>query len=387
MFCVYIGTLLQSAIIMKDIKNIFEWNMGFQASIRPFLIAGNCAAETPTQLQTTALGVKKAGAQLFRAGIWKPRTRPNSFEGLGESALPWLIEAGQLAQLPTCTEIATPQHAEAALKAGVDVLWIGARTSVNPFAVQDIADCLAGTDTPVLVKNPVNPDLELWLGAIERLYNAGLRRIGAIHRGFSIYNKTKYRNEPLWEIAIELRRRLPQMTIINDPSHIAGHSDYLQEIAQIALDMGFDGLMLESHPNPSQAWSDAKQQIRPDELQLLINSLHNRESISQNHDFTLNLEQLRAEIDEFDFQILALLAKRMEIARQIGEFKQAHNVAILQMERWNSIYKSRRREAASLRVSGEFVAEVWNAIHKESIQQQSAILAQNKDLSGILTPK
>lgn len=372
---------------MKDIKDIFGWNMGFERSIRPFLIAGNCAAETPEQLNSTALGVKDAGAQLFRAGIWKPRTRPNSFEGLGETALPWLVEAGKLANLPTCTEIATPQHAEAALKAGVDILWIGARTSVNPFAVQDIADCLAGTDTPVLVKNPVNPDLELWLGAIERLYNAGLRRIAAIHRGFSVYNKTKYRNEPLWEIAVELRRRLPQMTIINDPSHIAGHSDFLQEIAQTALDMGFDGLMIESHPNPPQAWSDAKQQIRPDELQQLITGLQNRESSSDNAIFTLNLEQLRAEIDEFDFQILSLLSKRMEVARQIGDFKQAHNVAILQMERWNAIYKSRTREASSLQLSNEFVAEVWNAIHKESIQQQTAILQQKTTPEQVLGTK
>jgi chorismate mutase len=363
---------------MKDIKNIFDWNLGFEPSLRPFLIAGNCAAESEKQVIETAFGVKKAGAQLFRAGIWKPRTRPNSFEGLGQIALPWLQKVQKEANIRICTEIATPQHAEIALNAGVDVLWIGARTSVNPFAVQEIADFLKGKDVPVMVKNPVNPDLELWIGAIERLYNAGLRRIAAIHRGFSVYNKTKYRNEPLWEIAVELRRRMPYLTIINDPSHIAGDSIYLQEIAQTALDMGFDGLMIESHPNPTQAWSDAKQQINPKELETLISQLRNRDTNSENSHFTLNLEQLRAEIDEFDYQILALLSKRMEVARQIGDFKQAHNVAILQMERWNAIYKSRNREADNLKLSNEFISEVWNAIHKESIQQQTAILKSEK---------
>lgn len=353
--------------------------MGFTRSIRPFLVAGPCSAETEEQTLQAALGVAAQGAQLFRAGIWKPRTRPHSFEGVGAIGLAWLQRAKQLTGLPVCTEVATAHHVEEALRHDIDVLWVGARTTVNPFAVQEIADALRGTDIPVLVKNPVNPDLELWLGAIERLNDAGIHRLAAIHRGFSQYHKSRYRNEPLWEVAVELRRRLPHLTIINDPSHIAGDRQYLLEIAQYAMNIGLDGLMLEIHPCPAQAWSDAKQQITPESLGQLLHQLTVREAELQNPIVEANLGQLRQHIDKLDFQLLETLAKRMELVREIGDFKQENNVAIVQMERWAEIYRTRLAQSDRLQLSTEFIAELLQAIHKESIRQQAVIMQQNPD--------
>jgi chorismate mutase len=359
---------------MDELISIYKWGFGGVADKKNFLISGPCSAETEQQVVETALSVAQTGANLFRAGVWKPRTRPNSFEGVGEAAFAWLRTARQLTGLPFCIEIASARHVEIALKNGADVLWIGARTTVNPFAVQEIADALRGIDIPVMVKNPVNPDLELWIGAIERLYQSGLRRIAAVHRGFSVYQKTRYRNEPLWEIATELRRRIPALSIITDPSHIAGDAALLAEVAQTACDIGTDGFMFETHCQPAAAWSDAKQQIRPETLSQLLLELSPREESSENSLFQRNLAQLRSEIDRLDYQTLDLLSQRMALVRLIGEFKREHNIAIVQMARWAEIFSSRSQKAEELQIGREFISELLRAIHKESISQQTAIL-------------
>ncbi len=359
---------------MDELINIKNWGFSADGEQKTFLISGPCSAETEGQVVETAMAVAKTGANLFRAGVWKPRTRPNSFEGVGEAAFPWLRTAKQLTGLPICIEIASAKHVELALKNGIDLLWVGARTTVNPFAVQEIADALRGVDVPILVKNPVNPDLELWIGGIERLYQSGLRRIGAVHRGFSVYQKSRYRNEPLWEISTELRRRLPNLSILTDPSHIAGDAALLGEIAQTAFDIGTDGFMFETHCAPAEAWSDAKQQIRPAALTALLAGLQPRAAGSESSDFQQNLATLRQEIDKLDYQSLDLLARRMAIVRQIGEFKSEHNIAIVQMQRWAEIFSSRNQYAENLQIGQAFVADILRAIHKESIQQQTCIL-------------
>ncbi len=354
---------------------IHEWGFSSKEESPFFIISGPCSAETEAQVIATAqelAALKKV--RLLRAGVWKPRTRPGSFEGVGEPALAWLQRAKRETGLPFSLEVATARHVELALEAGADVLWIGARTSVNPFAVQEIADVLRGTDTPVLVKNPVNPDLELWLGAIERLHAAGLRRIAAVHRGFSVYNKGRYRNAPLWEIPVELRRRLPNMSIVCDPSHIAGDAELLLEVAQMACDLGSDGLMLETHCDPKNAWSDAKQQITPAAFGDLLQQLALRKSDSTDPIYQHNLDKLRTHIDRVDYALLDLLAERMRIVRQIGEYKQEQNIAIVQMERWAEIFRSRTEAAQNLGLSAEFVAELLASVHKESIRQQSEIM-------------
>lgn len=360
-----------------DIINIKNWGWEHLKNAQPIVISGPCSAETKEQVLQTATAVAEAGAHILRAGIWKPRTRPNSFEGLGEEALPWLIMAGRLTDLPVCVEVANAKHVELALKAGVDMLWIGARTAVNPFAVQEIADALKGLDVPVMVKNPVNPDLELWIGAIERIYQAGIHRLAAIHRGFSVYNSPKYRNKPEWEIPIELRRRIPGLEIICDPSHIAGKRDLIYEVSQEAMDLNFDGLMIESHIDPSCAWSDAQQQLKPIDLGKTLAKLVYRKEYSSDPVFNGQLEQLREQIDNIDYAFLKFLAQRMDVVRSIGTYKKENNISILQMERWGEIYKTRTAKAVELKISKAFIEQLINAIHQESIQQQKQIMEEN----------
>lgn len=337
---------------------------------RPLVIAGPCSAETEEQVMDTARQIASKGFKIFRAGIWKPRTKPGGFEGVGVEGLQWLKRVKQETGMYVATEVATAQHVYEALKAGIDILWIGARTTVNPFAVQEIADALKGVDIPVLIKNPVNPDLELWIGAIERIYGAGLKRIGAIHRGFSTYDKKMYRNLPLWHIPIELRRRIPELPIICDPSHIGGKRDLIAPLSQQAMDISFDGLIIESHCSPDCAWSDASQQVTPDVLDYILNLLVIRET----NQTTENLVQLRRQIDEIDESILELLAKRMRISREIGIFKKEHNMPILQSPRYSEILEKRGAMAGSMELNPEFIKEIVKEIHEESVRQQMEIM-------------
>lgn len=364
-----------------NIINIKDWGLNIKFDQQhPLLISGPCSAESRQQVLETCTQIQPHGVHILRAGIWKPRTRPNSFEGLGKQALPWLKEAGEKTGLPTCVEVANQAHVEEALKAGIDIFWIGARTTVNPFAVQEIADALEGTDIPVMVKNPINPDLELWIGAMERLHQAGIHKIAAIHRGFSVYNSPKYRNQPQWDIPIELRRRLPQLEIICDPSHIAGKRALLYEIAQNALDLNFDGLMIESHITPDEAWSDAAQQVTPKGLEDLLNSLQTRNPSTDNPIYLQQLEQLRKKIDTLDTQTLDLLAQRMDIVREIGASKKENNVAVLQLDRWMNVRQFQLEKAAEKGLSEIFVESLINSIHKEALHQQSLIMQQkNQD--------
>ncbi len=339
---------------------------------RPVVIAGPCSAESREQVLETAGKLAANGVKIFRAGIWKPRTKPGGFEGVGVPGLAWLREAKEKYGMLTATEVATPQHVFEALKAGVDVLWIGARTVTNPFAMQALADALRGTDMPVLVKNPVNPDLELWIGAIQRLWNAGLRNIGAIHRGFSSYDKKIYRNAPLWHIPIELRRRFPQMTIFCDPSHIGGRRELVAPLAQQAMDLNFDGLIIESHCDPDHALSDAAQQLTPEVLDYTLNMLVIRDNVQT----TENISVLRKEIDELDAQLLQLLAKRMGISCEIGTYKKEHNMPVLQSNRYDEILKSRREMGERLELDGEFVNKIMTSIHEESVRVQMKLMTK-----------
>ncbi|MDR1880871.1 MAG: bifunctional 3-deoxy-7-phosphoheptulonate synthase/chorismate mutase type II [Tannerellaceae bacterium] len=340
---------------------------------RPIVIAGPCSAESEEQVMEAARRLASKGIKIFRAGIWKPRTKPGGFEGVGVIGLQWLKRVKEETGMYVATEVATREHVVEALKAGVDILWIGARTTVNPFAVQEIADTLKGTDIPVLIKNPVNPDLELWIGAIERIHGAGVRRIGVIHRGFSSYDKKIYRNLPLWHIPIELRRRLPNIPIFCDPSHIGGKRELIAPLSQQAMDLSFDGLMIESHCHPDQAWSDAEQQISPDVLDYVINLLVIRD-VSQT---TENLSELRRQIDQIDEQLLELLAKRMRISREIGVYKKEHNMPILQSPRYSEILEKRADMGESLDLSAEFVKELLKEIHEESVRQQMIIMTND----------
>lgn len=352
---------------MEDVKNIqFE---GVDPK-RPIVIAGPCSAETEEQVMATARELAKNGVKIFRAGIWKPRTKPGGFEGVGEQGLAWLRRVKEETGMLVATEVATKQHVKAALDAGVDVLWIGARTSANPFAMQEIANALAGVDVPVLVKNPVNPDLELWIGAMQRLYNAGLRRIGAIHRGFSAYGKHLYRNMPQWHIPIELRRRLPNLTIFCDPSHIGGKRELVAPLSQQAMDMGFDGLIIESHCEPDSAWSDKSQQVTPEVLNFILHTLVVRDSVQT----TESLALLRQQIDQIDSELLEALSKRMRVSREIGQYKKEHSMPVVQTGRYDDILNSRARSAEELGMSGEFMKVVYQAIHEESVRQQIEVL-------------
>ena len=337
---------------------------------RPIVIAGPCSAETEEQVMTTARQLANKGCHIFRAGIWKPRTKPGGFEGNGEAALPWMQEVKKETGMLTATEVATPEHVEQAQKYGIDILWIGARTSANPFAMQDLADSLKGYDGPVLVKNPVNPDLELWIGAMQRLNQAGVKRLGAIHRGFSSYDKKIYRNLPMWQIPIELHRRIPNLPIICDPSHIGGRRDLIAPLCQQAMDLGFDGLIVESHCDPDCAWSDAKQQITPDILDYILSLL----VVRSEHTTTEGLRQLRSQIDEIDNQLMDLMAKRLRVCREIGTFKKEHNMTVLQAGRYNEILEKRGAQASLCGMSPEFAAHVFELIHEESVRQQLQIV-------------
>ena len=337
---------------------------------RPLIIAGPCSAKSREQVLETAKQLANRGVKIFRAGIWKPRTKPGGFEGIGIEGLSWLKEVKQTTGMLVSTEVATPIHVLEAVKAGVDLLWIGARTVTNPFAMQELADALKGVDIPILVKNPVNPDLELWCGALERLYNAGLRNIGVIHRGFSSYEKKIYRNIPLWHIPIEMKRRFPQLTIICDPSHIGGRRELIAPISQQALDLNFDGLIIESHCNPDCALSDAAQQITPEILDITTKML----VIRDNTQTTENISMLRQQIDELDEQLLSLLSKRMRISKEIGLYKKDNNMPILQSGRYTEILDRRGKMGEELDLTADFVKEIMKSIHEESVKTQMKVM-------------
>jgi chorismate mutase len=321
---------------------------------------------------TTARQLAMKGCHNFRAGVWKPRTKPGGFEGNGEKALPWMKQVKDETHMLISTEVATPEHVELALKYDMDILWIGARTTANPFAMQALADSLRGIDIPVFVKNPVNPDLELWIGAMERLNQAGIKRLGAIHRGFSSFEQKIYRNAPMWQIPIELHRRIPDLPIICDPSHIGGKRELIAPLCQQAMDLGFDGLIVESHCDPDKAWSDAKQQVTPEVLDYILSLLIIRdENIT-----TENIQQLRKQIDELDNQLMELLAKRMDVCREIGRYKKEHNMTVLQTSRYNEILEKRGVQGSLTGMAPEFVAKVFESIHEESVRQQIEIVNQ-----------
>ena len=340
---------------------------------RPIVIAGPCSAETEEQVMSTARMLADKGCHIFRAGVWKPRTKPGGFEGNGEKALPWLKEVKEETGMMISTEVATPDHVELAMRYDMDVLWVGARTSANPFAMQALADSMQGLQIPVLVKNPVNPDLELWIGGLQRLNQAGIKRLGVIHRGFSSYDKKIYRNLPMWQIPIELRRRIPGLPIICDPSHIGGRRDLIAPLCQQAMDLGFDGLIVESHCNPKEAWSDAKQQVTPDILDYILSLLVIRDDTFTTED----IRSLRAQIDELDNSLMELLAKRFRLCREIGTFKKEHNMTIFQTGRYNEILEKRGTQAGLCGMNPKFAAHIFELIHEESVRQQLAIVTQS----------
>ena len=337
---------------------------------RPFVIAGPCSAETEEQVMTTAKELAMKGCHNFRAGVWKPRTKPGGFEGHGEPALVWMEQVKKETKMLVSTEVATPEHVELALKHGIDILWIGARTSANPFAMQAIADSLQGVDIPVFVKNPVNPDLELWIGALERINAAGIKQLAVIHRGFSSYEKSMYRNAPMWQIPIELRRRIPDLPIFCDPSHMGGKRELIAPLCQQALDIGADGLMIESHCDPDKAWSDAKQQLTPEVCDYVVSLLVSREKTFT----TEGIKQLRVQIDQIDNDIMELLGKRMRVCREIGQYKKEHNIQVLQTGRYNEILDKRGAQGSLLGMSDSFAKEIFEHIHEESVRQQLEIV-------------
>jgi chorismate mutase len=355
-----------------DLISIHQW---LKTDNKPVIISGPCSAETEEQTLATAQQLAATGKiHALRAGIWKPRTRPGQYEGAGEPALAWLTKAGKITGLPTATEVANAHHVEACLKAGIDILWIGARTTVNPFSVQEIADALKGVDIPVMVKNPVNPDLELWIGAIERLSKAGIVKMAAIHRGFSATDKGAFRNAPMWDMPIELKTRIPELDIICDPSHITGNRDLIALVSQKALDLNMAGLMIESHITPDQAWSDAKQQITPAVLGKLVNELIVREVVADNPEFKNEMAALRDKIDRLDEDILTKLAARMKISEVLGQYKRDNNVTVLQVKRWEEIVASRMAVGKALGLSEEFTRELLKLVHIESIQIQTEVM-------------
>ncbi len=357
---------------MKNSKELRTWLDDFKLS-HPLVIAGPCSAETEDQVLEIARELKNSDVSIFRAGIWKPRTRPGGFEGVGEIGLNWLQKAKEETGLLMAVEVANAQHVKLALTYDIDVLWIGARTAVNPFAVQEIADALQNTNKIVLLKNPVNPDLSLWLGGLERLYNAGIKKLGVIHRGFSTYEKTKYRNNPEWQIAIELQSKFPDLPLICDPSHITGRRDMIQEVSQQALDLNYDGLIIETHCNPDKAWSDAAQQITPSTLKQLFVDLKVRKESDDADDYNQKLAGLRTQIDELDAKLINVLAKRMKIADAIGRLKKERNVAVLQSNRWNEVLGRMILDGEEKGLSEEFILKLFKAIHQESISHQEKV--------------
>jgi len=358
-------------------EQAIETKTGVEALLqkRPLIISGPCSAETEEQVVQTATRLAATGkVDILRAGIWKPRTRPGSFEGIGTKGLPWLQQAKKESGLPVAVEVATAKQVEDALHFGVDVLWIGARTTVNPFSVQDVADALKGADVPVLIKNPINPDLELWIGAVERVANAGIKNIGLIHRGFSSYGNTEYRNAPMWHLAIEMKRRNPGMLLINDPSHICGRRDILMDVAQKAIDLDFDGLIIESHIDPDNAWSDAKQQVTPERLGEMISSIVWRTETIDSEELHAVMEKMRQQINQLDDELLQLIGQRMKVADKIGQYKKDNNITILQTNRWNAILERAYQRGDKLGLSQEFITKYFDAVHMESINHQNKIM-------------
>ena len=356
-----------------DLIQTEKWGL-FSDMRKPVIIAGPCSAESEQQIFETAKALKNAGVEVLRAGIWKPRTRPNCFEGVGSEGLSWMQRVQRELGMKISTEVANVKHVYEALKAGMDMLWIGARTTANPFAKQEIADALKGTDIPVLVKNPVNPDVELWIGALERLNMAGLKKMGVIHRGFSTYGKTKYRNVPQWQLPIEIKRRFPEMLMICDPSHISGKREYIQEISQQAMDLGFDGLIVESHICPEIALSDAAQQVTPMALSEILDKLVIRDIDSENVEYKENIDELRARIDVLDNDLLELLASRMRVSDEIGKYKKQNNITILQPGRWDTILGKVFEKGNQKGLDHEFLEKIFKAIHQASIDRQTKIM-------------
>jgi chorismate mutase len=358
---------------MENKKEMRAWLDDLNLS-HPLVIAGPCSAETEDQVLHIAHQLKDTDVNYYRAGIWKPRTRPGNFEGVGALGLKWLQKVKEETGLKTATEVANRNHVELALEHDIDLLWIGARSTVSPFIVQEIADALKGTDKIVLVKNPVNPDLPLWLGAVERLASANIKNLGAIHRGFSTYDKSKYRNNPEWQIAIELQTRFPDLPLINDPSHITGKRDMIFDVSQTALDLNFDGLMIETHSNPDKAWSDAAQQVTPQNLVQIMTDLRIRKETDPETEYNTQLNNLRTQIDVIDNQLIELLGKRMKVADGIGQLKKQKNVAVLQSKRWNEILGKMVLEGDEKGLSEEFILRLFKAIHQESINHQEKII-------------
>ncbi|WP_435624812.1 chorismate mutase [Flagellimonas sp.] len=358
---------------MENSKELRKW-LDDMALPHPLVIAGPCSAETEEQVMKIAHQLKDSDVNYYRAGIWKPRTRPGNFEGVGAIGLKWLQKVKEETGLKTATEVANRNHVDLALEHDVDMLWIGARSTVSPFIVQEIADALEGTDKVVLVKNPVNPDLSLWLGAVERLHTANIKKLGVIHRGFSTYEKTKYRNIPEWQLAIELQTRFPDLPLINDPSHITGKRNMVFDVSQTALDLNFDGLMIETHFDPDNAWSDAAQQVTPDTLKQMFIDLKMRKETDLEAEYNSKLSNLRAQIDVIDNQLIDMLGKRMKVSDEIGKLKKQKNVAVLQTNRWNAILGNMILEGEERGLSEEFVLRMFKAIHQESINHQEKII-------------
>ena len=358
---------------MENSPKLKKWLNEFKLN-HPLVIAGPCSAETEVQVLKIANELKNTDVTAFRAGIWKPRTRPGNFEGVGAIGLKWLQKVKSETGLLTCTEVANRVHVQLALEHDIDILWIGARSTVSPFIVQEIADALKGTNKIVLIKNPVNPDLALWLGGIERLYSSDIKKLGVIHRGFSTYEQTKYRNNPEWQIPIELQNKFPDLPLICDPSHIAGRRDIIQDLCQTALDLNFDGLMVETHVDPNNAWSDAKQQIKPSVLIKMMKNLKIRELSGRDAKFKNKLSTYRAQIDVLDANILDNLSKRMKVVNKIGTIKKNHNVSVLQSKRWNEILEKMILNGESAGLNEEFISKIFKAIHQESINEQDKVI-------------
>jgi chorismate mutase len=359
-----------------------NWLRQYVEPGQPLIIAGPCSAESSDQLFTVAKSVKAIGVKIMRAGIWKPRTRPNHFEGMGKEALDLLRQVKLEVDIQFAIEVATPQHVEQACKAGIDVLWLGARTTVNPFVVQEIANAMKGIDKIVLIKNPINPDLALWMGALERVYHAGIEKLGAIHRGFSSFQKSRFRNQPLWQIPLELKSTFPTLPLIADPSHITGNRNLIFEVSQKALDLGYDGLMIETHPDPDRALSDPTQQVTPSRLTEILDQLRISKKSSSNALFLNQLEALREKIDHLDQELIEVLGTRTKLIEKIGEYKKENNVTVFQLERWNEIMKTRPEWGEQLKLANEFIKELYRIIHDESIRIQTEIMNKSSVETG-----